>query len=87
MLDGPVLVFVEVRCRIGRSPASAAATVRHDKQRRLVKAAMIFVSEHPQYADHDMRFDVVGFDRSPDSAGPDDWIRNAFDAESGSYPR
>ncbi len=81
MLDGDTLVFVEVRCRTGRSPAPAAATVRRDKQRRLLRTALVFVSAHPQFASLPMRFDVVAYDHKPGMAGPSDWIRNAFDAD------
>ena len=87
MLDRNTLVFVEVRCRIGRSPTTAAATVRRGKQQRLIRTALMFVSAYPHYANHTMRFDIVGFDRTPDASGPDDWIRNAFDAETGVFQR
>jgi putative endonuclease len=83
MLDGDVLVFVEVRCRAGRTLAPAAATVGRDKQQRLVRTAMVFVATHPRLANHPMRFDVIGYDRVPGSAGPSEWIRDAFDADCG----
>ena len=87
MLDGDVLVFVEVRCRAGRSLTPAAATVRRDKQRRLVRTALVFVAAHPHLANYPMRFDVIGYDQRPGPAGPSDWIRNAFDAEYGGFRR
>jgi putative endonuclease len=81
MLDDDELVFVEVRCRAGHTLASAAATVGRDKQRRLVRTALVFVASHPRFANHPMRFDVIAYDGMPGSAGPSEWIRDAFDAD------
>ena len=87
MLDDDVLVFVEVRCRRGRSLTPAAFTVNRGKQRRLIAAAMWFIAQHPEFADYPARFDVIGFDRTPGAMPPDAWIQNAFEPDSTAFGR
>src|SRR5699024_8727710 len=71
------LIVVEVRYRRHADYGRAAATVDRNKQRRIVHAPRHFLAHHPRYADHAVRFDVVGID-ADDSL---DWIENAFYAE------
>lgn len=75
------LVFVEVRWRSGSGFGSASASVTRNKQQRLIRAARHYLARHPQAADLDCRFDVVGM--APGAAGrPDfEWIQHAFYAE------
>ena len=65
MRDDDVIVIVEVRCRVGRTLASAAATVNASKQHRLAKAAQAFLGAHPEFGLAVLRFDVIAFDRHP----------------------
>lgn len=76
MLDGEMLVVVEVRLRTHPGFGGAAASVDRHKQRRIVLATQLYLLAHPEHARRAMRFDVIGFDRS----GTADWIRAAFDA-------
>ena len=79
MRDGAMLVFVEVRYRRTSAFGSGADTVNSAKRRRLVKAASRYLQQHPQWANHECRFDVVSM--SGDERHPEiDWIRHAFDA-------
>lgn len=78
MRDGQTLVFVEVRCRSGRARSSAACTVRVGKQRKLLRAASVFLARHPRYAEFSVRFDVVGYDGNPETGAPARWLRDAF---------
>ena len=72
-----LLVFVEVRFRRSDSHGGGADSVDWRKQRRIIRAAQLFLVKHPQYADTPCRFDVV--DASGDPQAPDlDWIRDAF---------
>lgn len=73
MLDGPTLVFVEVRQRGDGAWVSAAASVTPAKQQRLRRAARHFLLTHKQHAHRTMRFDVVAIDR-----GELRWLRAAF---------
>ncbi len=87
MLDGEVLAMIEVRCRRGKALAPAAHTVDTRKQDRLVRTALFFLARHPKFASRSIRFDVLGFDRSPGRTGPDLWLRNAFQPDSSHFGR
>ena len=78
MQDGVMLVVIEVRCRAGASPTSAAGTVDTRKQRRLMRTALAFVAGHPAYEASPLRFDVVGIDGAPGPCARPEWIRDAF---------
>src|SRR5699024_1478776 len=54
------LIVVEVRYRARNDYGRAAATVQRGKQRRIINATRYFLSQNPRYANHAIRFDVVG---------------------------
>lgn len=74
MLDQNVLVFIEVKYRSRATLASAQLAVTPAKQRRIIQTALCYLNEHPEYAEHPMRFDIVSF------SGDDTWehLQNAF---------
>lgn len=79
MQDGATLVFVEVRYRRTDAFGSGAETVGSAKRRRLVRAASRYLQQHPQWANHMCRFDVISM--SGDECRPEiEWIRHAFEA-------
>jgi putative endonuclease len=51
------LVFVEVKARASLDEAIEAVTER--SQRRIVDAAHMWLAQHPQHANSDVRFDVI----------------------------
>jgi putative endonuclease len=51
------LVFVEVKARATLDEAIEAVSER--SQRRIIDAAHMWLSQHPQHADADVRFDVI----------------------------
>ena len=59
MLDQNALVFVEVKARSIATLQAAQAAVTPTKQRRIIQTALCFLNDHPEYADHLMRFDIV----------------------------
>ena len=73
------IVFVEVRFRSGQSFGGGAASVNHHKQQRIIRAAGLYLAEHPEYAQRPCRFDVV--DASGDDEQGIHWIENAFTIE------
>ncbi|MBX9400059.1 YraN family protein [Lysobacter sp. BMK333-48F3] len=80
MLDGAVLVFVEVRYRRDDRYGGGAASVDARKRRKLLLAAQSFLLAHPHYADHACRFDVI--EAQGDPAAPQlRWLRDAFRAD------
>ncbi|MES2128603.1 MAG: YraN family protein [Pseudomonadota bacterium] len=70
MRDGPVLVFVEVRQRAGRSHGGAAASITPAKVRRIVRAAQFYLKRFPRVPP--ARIDVVAIDGEHL-----DWLRDA----------
>ena len=60
MLDHKTLVFVEVKKRTDLQ--TAAYVIDERLQKRLFKGAEVFLSQNPEYADYDCRFDVVSID-------------------------
>lgn len=72
-----ILVFVEVRYRRSSGYGGGADSVDWRKQRRIIRAAQLFLRAHPRYAELPCRFDVI--DASGDPAAPTlKWIRDAF---------
>lgn len=59
MLDGDCLVIVEVKARRGEAAGRAEQAVSRTQGRRLLNAGEQFVAEHPEYADHFWRCDLV----------------------------
>lgn len=79
MRDARIVVFVEVRYRKHASYGDAAASVTASKQGRLIKAAQLWLTQHPRYARASCRFDVMTYDGSPENPRAS-WIQDAFDA-------
>jgi putative endonuclease len=52
-----VLIFVEVKAREKLDAAAEAVLVR--QQRRIIAAAEVWLANHPDFGDVDIRFDVV----------------------------
>jgi putative endonuclease len=72
-----MLVFVEVRLRVNTRFGNGAESVTLIKQRKLVRAAGIFLSRHPFYQNRRAKFDVVSVSKRNYRARCD-WIQNAF---------
>ena len=84
MLDGPVLVFVEVRYRRSNRFGSGADSVTPVKQRRIITAARQFLGRRRSHRERPCRFDVVSIGNG--STGIElNWIRAAFDADDSRY--
>jgi putative endonuclease len=76
-LDGPTLVFVEVKARDGRDFGCGGESVTARKRRRLVDVALEYLSRH-RITGRPCRFDVVSIEIGP--AGPAiELYQNAFD--------
>lgn len=78
MLDGAVLVFVEVRYRHSDRFGSGADSVTRAKQRRIISAARQFLARHTQHRQRPCRFDVVSIGGTGNGIRLN-WIRSAFD--------
>lgn len=76
----PTLVFVEVRYRKDDDFGGGAASVDRRKQRKLVRAAELFLLAHRRMSDMPCRFDVVEAQGDPTTPALR-WIRDAFRAD------
>ncbi|MDP3837504.1 MAG: YraN family protein [Methylococcales bacterium] len=72
MLDNNTLVIIEVRFRKTDKYGSAAESVTHSKQARIIAATHIYLAT--QKINKPIRFDVVALSGN----GKIDWIQNAF---------
>lgn len=77
MLDGKILVLVEVRCRSRKEYGGAAASVDWKKQRRLVLAGEHLLMKRADLRRYPARFDVVAI-TTGDPEARIDWIKSAF---------
>ncbi|MDR2471099.1 MAG: YraN family protein [Treponema sp.] len=59
VLDGGVLVFVEVKNWPAYGLENLAYGVNQKKQRRIIETAKYFLAAHREYNDRSIRFDVV----------------------------
>jgi len=77
VVDGPHLAFVEVRYRKHSSWGGALASVDWRKQRKLVKAAQIWLVQNPRYQDSTCRFDLVTINSNQETEQCL-WYKDAF---------
>ncbi len=78
MRDREVVVFVEVRYRRSGAFGGAIDSVGPSKQRRLIKAASLFLQQHPDLSRQPCRFDVIALEGTAEAARIE-WLRNAFE--------
>lgn len=77
MRDGHTWVFVEVRYRRNDAFGSAAASITHRKQQRLLHAAAVWLAGRGASFDtSSCRFDVLAI-----TGSQLEWIPNAFNAD------
>ncbi len=78
---GPLLAFVEVKTRRSRDHGAPEEAVDARKQARLVRGASAWLREHGARARR-ARFDVIVFERDPDSGWRLRHLEGAFDASA-----
>lgn len=74
--DGQMLVFVEVRYRKQSTFGTGVESVTVHKQKRIIKAAKIYLQKHFGPKEPACRFDVIGVHGRPFQFN---WIENAFE--------
>ena len=77
MMDGEVLVFVEVRYRRNDRFGGAAASIDSAKQRKLNRAAEFYLQQNQSLAFRECRFDVMAVSGTGGKY-QFDWISDAF---------
>ena len=78
MRDDSYLVFVEVRARTSTDFGGAVASVTYSKQKKLLKAASLYLMINKLYDKQPTRFDVLGIEGMPANIT---WIKNAFGSD------
>ena len=73
---GEMLVIAEVRLRSHADYGGAAASITHEKRRRIVRAARFLLRTRPALAELAVRFDILLLS---DAGGEIKWIEAAFD--------
>ena len=53
------LIFCEVKTRTSHSIESALASVSFSKQRKITRAAQLYINENPNFGNYIFRFDVI----------------------------
>lgn len=84
--DGETLCFIEIKARDGDLYGPAIEAVTPGKQRRLSRAASLYVATRNLYR-LPCRFDVLGLDREGDGGWRYTLIRDAFPYSPGPPPR
>jgi len=81
MLDGKVLVFVEVRFRKHAGWGGALESVDMRKRGKLIIAAQQFLQSEQRWSNSPCRFDVVAIEpgKQPDSLQLN-WLKSAFES-------
>jgi putative endonuclease len=59
MLDGEILVFVEVKTRSGRQAGAAEESVSAAKSRKLLATGEWYVTQHEEHHDRFWRIDIL----------------------------
>jgi len=75
--EGDTLSFVEIKARSTRDFGPASCAVPPHKQRRIARAAALYLIRHPHSGP--CRFDVLAMDLGGEG-WVFQWIRNAFEA-------
>ena len=77
MQQGNTVVFIEVRYRNTIKFGGAAASVTPTKQRKIIRTAELYLSQHKSLCHKICRFDVLAFEYD---AAPDKplWYKDAF---------
>ncbi len=78
MQDGQCLVVVEVRYRGSKSFVTAGLTIDYRKRQKIIRTTAMFLAWNDRFANHPIRFDVVGIDTDAHGDQTIEWIKDAF---------
>lgn len=78
MQDGNYLIFVEVRARTSSQYGGAAGSITYQKQCKIIKTALYFLTIKKYGETYPLRFDVVIFQGINQQI---EWIKNAFGSD------
>jgi putative endonuclease len=66
MLDGDVVVFVEVKTRRNRVAGTAEESVSPQKGNKLLATGEWYIADHPEFRDSFWRIDILAITMGPD---------------------
>ena len=78
MQDERCLVVVEVRLRGSRSFVTAGLTIDNRKQQKIIRTTAMFLAWNDRFANHPIRFDVIGINIDARGDQSIEWIKDAF---------
>ena len=78
-IEADVLLFIEVKYRVGSRFGPSFFAVTRRQQKRIMKTASIFLSRNPHYCTWCCRFDIIGFDQRGNDAQLT-WLKAAFES-------
>ena len=81
MRDAKTLCFIEVRFRNSLDYGGASASITPAKQRRIIKAALFYLSARRLGLNQALRFDALLIQQQDKGKLDYNWIQNAFYAE------
>jgi putative endonuclease len=81
MRDAQTLCFIEVRFRNSLDFGGAAASITPAKQRRIIKAALFYLSAQHRGLNQALRFDALLIQQQDRGKLDYNWIQSAFYAE------
>lgn len=73
-----ILTFIEVKYRRSNTYGGPLASITANKRRRLIKAAQIYLQQHPQFKSHSMRFDLIAISGRPTNKLELQWLPSIF---------
>ena len=81
MLQQEVLCFIEVKYRNSMKYGGAASAISIQKQNRIIKTALFFITQNDKFKHHSMRFDALLMQQQVACENISiDWIQSAFNA-------
>jgi putative endonuclease len=78
MQDGRCLVIIEVRFRGSNSFVAAGLTIDSRKQQKIIRTTAMFLAWNERFANHPIRFDVLGINADAHGDQTIEWIKDAF---------
>ncbi len=78
MQDGRCLVVVEVRFRGSKSLVTAGLTIDNRKQQKIIRTTAMFLAWNDRFANHPIRFDVIGINADAHGDTTIEWMKDAF---------
>ena len=81
MRDQETICFIEVKFRKSLRFGGAASTISISKQRKIIKTALFYISQHRHLASQALRFDAFLIQQQADTSNQVNWIRAAFYGE------